>query len=228
MSPIRLSDVDWLGLDVKWQLQRVRAYFETVDSWVQGLANERAKKIADIPGGLSDEDYFAEVQLIDTELEYQVDSVTRTFRYSAAVMLFTAVEIGLRRLSKTVIKSVSVPFKPKEIVGSELERYKLFFVRQCGVDFGNIPWESIRTLQTVRDCIVHCAGYIDDLNEKDQVFLRKVSESPSSGLRIEEPLVEAGDEVLQVGAEFVQMSIKSISELFDALIGQVRSKGFVK
>ena len=79
-------------------------------------------------------------------------------------------------------------------------------------DFPQKEWEQLRTLQKIRDCIVHAYGRVKD--SRDETFLHELA-AKGIGISI------GHDGRLRVGKPFCQQQLVNLQNLFKHLFKAV-------
>jgi|SRR3989304_2829480 len=229
-DPFEFFSWEWLlAGEAKSLLHQVRDFAADTENLIEKHAVERwtdalaALQKAAHEQGWDDREYEGWEQSLweDHHNRFEI-GVPKIFRYAVASLLHTAIEYGIRTIAIHEAERLKTPFRPDELRGAPLERYKLFLSRSCNIDFGTIAeWENITILQKVRDCIVHCAGFLDQ--SADAKFLRSLAERDSSGISLSEEFIWEGA-VLEVGPKFITDSLDSASGLFDELIKRLSTE----
>lgn len=93
------------------------------------------------------------------------------------IFLFTILERRVRALLK-----ITADLKPditkgfSEYNGSFLDRTKFFLKDNLEIDLtSGKKWSDINALQKIRDCIIHCGGYIQE--SRDILFLQQLAKT---------------------------------------------------
>lgn len=97
-------------------------------------------------------------------------------RYSFIVSLQIFMETQLRRFCSDIQRERHVPISVTDLKGSAIDQTRIFLTKLAGVivqDFPEKEWENLRTLQKIRDCIVHAYGRVKD--SRDESFLRQLA-----------------------------------------------------
>jgi len=96
-------------------------------------------------------------------------------RYSFLVLVHIIFETKIRDFCSRIQCDLNLPqIAVTDLRGSPINQAKLFLTRLAGIRVQDFPeWEQLRTLQKVRDCIVHAYGHIAD--SSDELFLRQLA-----------------------------------------------------
>lgn len=151
---------------------------------------------------------------------YNLDDVYETelypaMRYSFIVLLHIFTENELRNLCSEIQKERQVTIGVTDLKGSAIEQIRAFLTKLAGISMQEFPqeeWENLRTLQKVRDCIVHAFGRVKD--SRDEPFLRDVA-SKGMGISI------GYDGRLLIEKSFSQQQLVNLRNLFTKLFKAV-------
>ena len=138
-----------------------------------------------------------------------------TMRYSFIVLLHIFTETRLRSFCLDIQSERHVPVGVAELKGSAIDQTRTFLTKLAGVgvqDFPEKQWENLRTLQKVRDCVVHAYGRVKD--SRDETFLRQLA-SNASGVSIDQ------QGRLQVDKGFCERQVANLHSLFERLVEAV-------
>ncbi len=98
----------------------------------------------------------------------------------------------------------------KDLRGSAIDQGLIFLTKLANLSVQDFPeWEHLRTLQKIRDCVVHCFGHVDD--SRDKKFLHELA-SRGIGVSIEGP-----DGRLSVTKQFCEQQLAHLLKLFERL-----------
>lgn len=134
-----------------------------------------------------------------------------SLRYSFLVLLHVVFETQLRVFCNDIKNQRPLPnIAMKDLRGSPIDQGFMFLTRLAGLSVGDFPeWEHLRTLQKIRDCIVHCYGQVSD--SKDSTFLRDLA-GKGVGVSIEGPQGR-----LSVTKQFCEQQLRVLLNLFERL-----------
>lgn len=191
---------------------------EYVDDFWETITEELDAEYEDRDS--TDEEFRTQAFSEDSDVDPGGIGVPRVYRYSIVTLLWTAVEIGLRVIVFHEDKRHKSSSPTQQIKVSAIDRLKTFLSRECDVDFATVAgWDKLATVQKVRDCIVHCGGYVEQSKHKE--FLKSLAASRGSGISMD---AEPGDtEVLEVDREFIRTSLSDASEFFGHLVAQLHA-----
>jgi hypothetical protein len=105
--------------------------------------------------------------------------MTPMFRYSCIVTLYTIAERELRRLVENLeTERGQQKLKVKDIRASSfLAQTAKFSEVFFGLLLASCPqYQALCDLQKIRDCIVHCRGEVDLVNERDRDYLLRLKD----------------------------------------------------
>jgi hypothetical protein len=103
-----------------------------------------------------------------------------------------------------------LPLSLTDIRGSAIEQARIYLAKLVGVAVGDYPeWSHLRSLQLVRDCIVHSYGYLNSEDDRSK-HLRKLA-TQDIGLSITE------DDRISLTSAFCNRHLTSLSNLFSQL-----------
>jgi hypothetical protein len=144
---------------------------------------------------------------------YELNLIPAT-RYSFVVLLHILLETQLRVFCADVQIQRGLPeVSVRDFRGSAVEQAELFLSKLAGVKPQEFPeWEHLRTLQKLRDCIVHTYGSVSD--SRDQKFLRELS-TKAIGVSI------GHDDRLSLDKAFCEQQLVNLRNLFQQLFKAV-------
>jgi len=133
-----------------------------------------------------------------------------SLRYSFLMLLHIVFETQLRVLCNDIKSQRGLPIAMKDLRGSAIDQALAFLTKLADLSVQNLPeWEQLRTLQKIRDCIVHCHGHVDD--SRDRNFLRELA-GKGVGVSIDGP-----DNRLWVTNQFCEEQLTNLDRLFERL-----------
>jgi hypothetical protein len=101
--------------------------------------------------------------------------LTPAMRYSFVVLMHTVFETHLRAFCQEMRQERAIPIALGDVNGSPIEKAQTYLTKLAAIQVGGFPqWQHLRTLQTVRDCIVHAYGYISE-SKDEGVEIRKLA-----------------------------------------------------
>ncbi len=164
-------EIDLLRYEATSLLAAVRLYITKGDPWLETHAAEelgrRRQDLISWASGrrkeLTQDDILAEWDAIRQEHSGIFDQgILRVSRYSAVILLYTALEHGLQILSEFARTSQNMPVSAHDLRGDPFERCKVFFSKMCQIELTTFPqWNAVSDLEKVRHAIVHAGGRLD-------------------------------------------------------------------
>jgi hypothetical protein len=156
-----------------------------------------------------------DVELFQDELD-ELDNTYEqhllpAMRYSFVVLLHTVFENQIRAFCSEIQRDRCLPdIRVSDLRGSAIERSQMFLTKLAGMRIQDFPeWEHLRTLQKIRDCVVHAYGRVADSRDKD--FLRELATRQSAGVSI-----DAWGRIA-VTHDFCRQQLANLRRLFDSL-----------
>ncbi len=110
------------------------------------------------------------------ELNYLDDLYERdlkpAMRYSFVVLVHIVFETQLRDFCSRIQRDLKLPeIAVTDLRGGAIDQALIFLTRLAGIRAQDFPeWQQLRTLQKVRDCIIHAYGHVAE--SRDEKFLR--------------------------------------------------------
>jgi hypothetical protein len=175
---------------------------------------ERGNLESEAPAG-DEEEYDQHRQVLNNLDNVYETELFPAMRYSFIVLLHIFTENELRNFCSELQKERKLTIAVTDLKGSAIEQIRMFLTKLSGVngqDFPQKEWENLRTLQKIRDCIVHAFGRVKD--SRDEAFLREFA-SKGIGISI------GYDGRLLVEKEFAQQQLFNLRNLFTNLFKAV-------
>lgn len=132
-------------------------------------------------------------------------------RYSFIVLLHIFTETRLRSFCSDIQSERQILVGVAELKGSAIDQTRKFLTKLAGVAVGDFPekeWENLRTLQKIRDYVVHAYGRVKD--SRDEVFLRQLA-SKTAGVAID----QKGQ--FHIEKRFCEQHLTNLHSLFERL-----------
>ena len=198
-------------MDTQHALSVLRGYIDVVEPQMEEVLRcERIALDAQAPEQADEED----IQLFRNEQQALEDFFERdlipTMRYSVVVFIHIVFETRLRSFCAAMQRERNIPVGLGDIRGSATEQARTYLSKLVGVAVGEYPeWSQLRSLQYVRDCIVHSYGYVDSEDDRSK-NLRQLA-TQNIGLSISE------DERLLLSKSFCDQHVAHLSQLFNRL-----------
>ena len=205
-----ILNLDLRPVDTERAISALRKYLAVMEVQIQEVRrSERAAIETDRPQNGDDED----LQLFWNQQQALEDLFDRdlcpAMRYSFIVLLHTVLETRLRAFCREVQRERSIPVTLGDLRGSPIDQACTYLGKLAALGVGNLPdWQQLRTIQKVRDCIVHAYGYVaESRNEKD---IRQLA-SQNMNLTID------GDGRLAPTRTFCEECLSCLERLFHSL-----------
>jgi len=200
-----LSLQDKFSIHTNWHRQHLVENLMDLDGFISSISdNLEAEKLAPdnytIPLGF-----------------FHVEQPSR-IRYCHIIFLFTILERRLRELLK-----ITADLKPditkgfSEYKGSFLDRSKLFLKNNLEVDLtSGKKWSDINALQKIRDCIIHCGGYIQE--SRDVLFLQQLAKSKKIDLNRHDHILLTDEYCRELGKSTKIFIEEGLQQLYNELV----------
>lgn len=136
-------------------------------------------------------------------------------RYSFIVLQHIITETQLRSFCSKIQSERHVPVGVTDLKGSAIDQTRTFLTKLAGVSVQAFPdkeWENLRTVQKIRDCVVHAYGRVKD--SRDEAFLRRLAAN-DSGVSIDQ------QGRLLVRKVFCEQQLANLRSLFERLFEAV-------
>lgn len=171
-------------------------------------AMEVQKVLAECPPGADEEDWqLTSSEAGHLERMFEEDLVP-TMRYSFVVFLHTAFETRLRVFCRIQQKEQNIQIGLSDLQGSPIAQAKKFLTKLVGLNVGKYgEWDDLCVFQDVRDCIVHCYGYMNP--ERHGKLMKRLSTMKDAEITRENRLA--------VSPEFCKRHLSVIQKFFKRL-----------
>lgn len=185
----------------------LRAYFNKIEKDLQDestllwkecqLENERTKDHEDD----SEHDYRANDSLQEIEFIY-----LRMHRYSATLASYAYLESSMTKLCRELELWAPPTEAFANAKGDGIEKCRNYFKHITGEKFTtvNSAWCQIKTLNKIRNCIIHADGDSNRMKDKEK-FIRLVQQNR------ELSFIE--DNLVMISSDFIHRSINNIESL---------------
>ncbi|SRR6266568_1499824 len=203
--------IDFRPMDTLHALSVLRGYIDVVEPQMEEVLRcERIALDATAPEPADEVD----IQLFRNEQQALEDFFERdlipTMRYSVVVFIHIVFETRLRSFCAAMQRERNIRLALGDIGGSAIEQARTYLSKLVGVAVGEYPeWSKLRSLQYVRDCIVHSYGYVDSDDDRSK-HLRHLA-TQDIGLSISE------DDRLLLSKSFCDQHVAHLSQLFNRL-----------
>lgn len=198
-------------METQHALSVLRGYIDVVEPQMEEVLRcERIALDAQAPAQADDQD----IQLFRNEQQALEDFFERdlvpTMRYSFVVFIHIVFETRLRAFCAAMQRERRLPLSLSDIRGSAIEQARTYLSKLVGVTVGEYPeWSRLRSLQVVRDCIVHSYGYLGSDDDRSK-HLRQLA-TDDIGLSISD------DDRLLLSKSFCDQHVTHLSSLFQRL-----------
>jgi hypothetical protein len=149
---------------------------------------------------------------------YEVEQPSR-IRYVKIIFIFTLIERRLRALCGLIKDVKNVELDLDNYKGSILIKAKQFLKESLNVEFNHFAdWDEVLSFQKVRDCIIHCGGFVNESRDND--FLISMSQQSKKLIEI------SPDGYLYISKAYSRqiesIAISFISTLIDKLFYELK------
>jgi hypothetical protein len=212
-------DCEWKTFDTFYALSSVADYWSESENLIQKAADEAEAQDGPkwTPTDQDEAGEFHEERRIARYLHEEI--VTPMFRYSCIVMLATTIERELRRLVKNLEREHGTQkLKVNDIRGDFLGQVAKFVDVFFGLRLAEgAGYQSLRDLQKIRNCIVHCRGEVNLSGDKDKEYLLKLNDR--------RPGFYASEGIdIQIEKQCIETFIKEAWDFFAWLFGELKWK----
>jgi hypothetical protein len=157
-------------VDLRNPVPALRRYLDLIEAQMEEVHRcERVALDAERPTG--DEDEFHVFCQKQDALERLFDEdLVPTMRYSFLVLLHIAFETRLRLFCSTIHKERMLRVTLGDLKGGAIERARTYLTKLAQLPVADFAeWQQLRTLQKLRDCIVHRYGYVADSRDASEI-----------------------------------------------------------
>lgn len=175
-------------------------YLETIVNFLEAEKEKHNQSIEEINQKIASGEIQIEdgLEQLPPELEYDyyrlssISEFENTLFSSFFVTIYFYLESELTRYCRKLEKDSQEKLSLSDIVGNGVQRAITYLIKVHHINFslGNSQeWEKIQNYNTLRNCIVHNQGRLDDSFEKSQRDrLLRFIQKPNSKLQIENSL----------------------------------------
>ena len=140
------------------------------------------------------------------------------FRYSFIVLVWLVIEDELKRVCLEIRRRKGLELRKLDR-NRVFEQCKKILKEDVGIAIANITyWSNICDLRKIRNCIVHTAGFIDRLGDKDKEQLKQLVE------KYLDLHLDDFDQHLRITTEYCTLAIQNTKGFFFELFDQVDIK----
>ncbi len=177
--------VDLRPVDTEHAISVLRKYLEVMEAQMEEVHRcERVTLDAERPHGADEEDYqlfLNQKQALEDLFE---QDLAPAMRYSFIILMHTVFETRLRAFCSDIQRDRGIPISLSDIRGSPIDQARTYLAKLAALGIADFPeWQHLRTIQKVRDCIVHAYGYVVESRTEKEIR-QLVSEN--IGLSIDE------------------------------------------
>jgi hypothetical protein len=148
-------------------------YFELIDSQIDKVKNEEWEKIEKLPKPEDYEEYQTDYIPTIQSHEYEFDNLLpRMVGYSFVMMLFSELEFRVNSLCKELKRRENLPLKINDFQGDLVERFSKYLIIANKPKLETKAKFEIKTLNLIRNCIVHNNGFLKNMPPKTQNKIR--------------------------------------------------------
>ena len=173
-------NIDLRPVDTLHTISVLKKYLAAIEQQMPIIrAIEIASLESDRPAG-NDEEEQSIFSGYVSHLENVFDEdLFPTMRYSCIVFLHTMLETQLRSLCNAIRQEKDLPISLSDLRGSAIEQARDYLKKLAGIRVSEYPeWSDLRTLQKVRDCIVHQYGFLNSEDSRHQKIRALAESSP--------------------------------------------------
>jgi len=204
-------NIDLRSVDTDSAIDALRKYLAITEAQMEAVYRaERDAHEADARNTSDEEERDLHWQIGNyIEQRYEQDLIP-AMRYSFVVLVHIVFENQLRRFCAEMQKECKLTLSLSDIAGkSPIERSSSYLTKVVGLVVGNLAeWQHLRTVQKIRDCIVHAYGHIDESRDKQEI---QQLAAKNSGISID----ESGR--LALTKVFCENCLSSVEKLFSQL-----------
>ena len=193
------------------RLEDFRQYTREIETKFHFDKEALSKSYEDAIKGLS-EDEKSEVDEYFYDDFYIIEKVQiNMYRNSVIVSIYSFLENSLNKLCKYLSKKHSYAITVDDLKGDGIVRAKHYLEKMAQVNFSAIngEWSDLRTLNKIRNCIVHSEGIIINNESLKNIITQTSGVSLNDGCHI---LIER---------EYIDFSINTVEKFLDKLYQQI-------
>lgn len=169
-------DIDLRPFETLHAISLLKKYLDLMETQLEEAQRlERNALDARRPTSCEEEDLH-EFSSMQNYLEDVYDHELRpTMRYSFVVFMHIVFETRIRSFCSMVQRERNLPLAISDLRGSAIDQAHTYLTRVAGLPLENSgEWQYLRTLQKIRDCIVHAHGFV--VESRDNKFLEKLAD----------------------------------------------------
>lgn len=195
------------------RLEEFRQYTLAIESKFDAEKNSILSSYDEAIKGLS-EDEIIEVDEYFSEDYYMIEDIhVVMYRKSTLVSVYSFLENSMNNLCSHLGSRHAYPVKLNDLRGEGIVRAKDYLDKLAKVDFSalNGEWSHLKTLNKIRNCIVHSEGDIKTSKSSSQ--LENIV-AITSGLSLR------NERKIKIEREYIDFSINKVEEFLDKLYQQ--------
>ena len=183
MNPLNM-DLNLRSIFIPSTIDGLEKYLDVTEAQMEESFHLESHTLeAEAPKGMDEETYqeFCRERISLRNL-YEED-LRPSLRYSFLILLHIVFETQLRVFCADLKNQRGLPIGMADLRGGAIDQAFVFLTKIAGLEAQNLPeWQHLRTLQKVRDCAVHCFGYVKE--SRDKKFLNELA-SKGTGVTID-------------------------------------------
>lgn len=219
----------YLDIDSYFYLRESHAKFDALEDYlsimdkqvttiVHEQSEQRKKDIEDVSDTLNGEDQILYIEHRNAEYEQFERYFAENFRYSFIVLVWLVIEDELKRVCLEIRRRKGLELRKLDR-NRVFEQCKKILKEDVGIAIANITyWSNICDLRKIRNCIVHTAGFIDRLGDKDKEQLKQLVE------KYLDLHLDDFDQHLRITTEYCTLAIQNTKGFFFELFDNVDIK----
>jgi hypothetical protein len=207
-------NLDLCAIDAQSAINRLRLYLGIIEKGMESTyRSEKAKHEAGAPTTGDEEDRELHWQLGNHIDRLYDEDLKPAMRYSFIVLVHIVFENQLRQFCNEIKKEKKFNLSLPDLSGSPIDRAQTFLSKVAGLSVGGFPeWQNVRSIQKVRDCVVHAYGRLGDLaNDKDKKAIRELA-TKNVGIGVDQ---YSGK--LTIDNAFCEWCLTEVEKLFENL-----------
>ena len=218
---IKLRDFDLRPFGTQQAISSLRKYFAIMETQMEQVF--RMERTAFEATRLQDDDEV-EISVFHQQLGFLEDAFDKelfpTMRYSFVVFIHTILETHLQAFCNDLKGELKLAIALSDLRGSPIDQANIYLSKIAGLSISSFTeWQHLRTLQKIRDCIVHVHGYVNNGSSKRNAFLRCMA-NRNKGVTLND------DSRLILTKEFCEQQLTYLDDFFRAIFGAAGWKPF--
>jgi hypothetical protein len=159
------------AVDTRWAISALRKYLTVVETQMEEVYRCECLVLnGEHPASGDEEERSLHWNRKDALDQLFKEDLMPAMRYSFVVLMHTVFETRLRAFCKDMEKDRKIPIPLADLRGSAIEQARTYLTRLAGLSTGDFPeWQQLRTLQKIRDCIVHGYGFVSESRDPEEL-----------------------------------------------------------